>query len=57
MIYSTEAWSKIFDSELVRLEQVDMSLLRSLTEGHSKTSKAFVLLEFGVLKVKTSYYD
>jgi hypothetical protein len=52
MIYSTEAWSKISDSELVRLEQVDMSLLRSLTEGHSQTSKAFVLLEFGVLKIR-----
>ena len=51
MIYSSEAWSKISDSELVRLEQVDMSPLRSLTEGHSKTSKAFVFLEFGVLTI------
>ena len=52
MIYSSEAWSKISDSELVRLEQVDFSLLRSLADRHSKTSKAFVLLEFGVLKVR-----
>ena len=52
MIYSSEAWSKISDSELVRLEQVDMALLLSLAEGHSKTSRAFLLLEFGVLKVR-----
>ena len=52
MIYSSEAWSKISDAEMVRLEQVDMALLLSLAEGHSKTSRAFVLLEFGVQKVR-----
>ena len=52
MIYSTESWSKISDKELTRLEQVDMALLLSLAEGHTKTRRAFVLLEFGVLKVR-----
>ena len=49
MIYSTEAWSKISDNELHRLEQVDFALLRSLVEAHSKCSMAFILLEFGVM--------
>jgi hypothetical protein len=49
MIYSTEAWSRISDTEVTRLEQVDFALLRSLVEAHSKCSKAFILLEFGVI--------
>ena len=49
MIYSTEAWSRISDIEVTRLEQVDLALLRSLVEAHSKCSKAFILLEFGVI--------
>ena len=49
MIYSTEAWSRISDTEVTRLEQVDLALLRSLVEAHSKCSKAFILLEFGVI--------
>ena len=49
MIYSTEAWSKISDKELTRLEQVDFALLRNIVHAHSKCSKAFLLLEFGVI--------
>ena len=52
MIYSTEAWSKLSDREINRLEQVDMALLRGLVEAHSKCSKAFILLEFGVLSFR-----
>ena len=49
MIYSTEAWSRISETEVTRLEQVDLALLRSLVEAHSKCNKAFILLEFGVI--------
>ena len=49
MIYSTESWSKIPDIEMVRLEQVDMAVLRNIVDAHSKCSKAFLLLEYGVL--------
>ena len=42
MIFSTEAWTSISDTELTRMEQVDLALLRSLVEGHSKCSKAFI---------------
>ena len=52
MIYSTEAWSSISNAELTRLEQVDMSGLRALVQGHSKCSTAFILLEFGVLQLR-----
>ena len=52
MIFSTEAWSSISNAEMTRLEQVDMSLLRSLVEGHSKCSRAFILMEFGVLEIR-----
>ena len=49
MIYSTESWSKISDIEMARLEQVDMAVLRNIVDAHSKCSKAFLLLEYGVL--------
>ena len=52
MIFSTEAWTSISDTELTRMEQVDLALLRSLVEAHSKCSKAFILMEFGVLKIR-----
>ena len=51
MIFSTESWSKVSDTELRRLEQVDISMLRNLVDAHSKCNKAFVLLEFGVITV------
>ena len=52
MLFSTEAWSRISEAELTRMEQVDMALLRSLVKGHSKCSKAFIIMEFGVLKIR-----
>jgi hypothetical protein len=51
-IYSSEAWGKVTEAELTRLKQVDFSLLRSLVSGHSKTSRAFTLLEFGVFSIR-----
>ena len=33
-----------------RLEQVDLSLIRSLTGSHSKTVKEFMYLELGLIK-------
>ena len=52
MIYSAEACSKLSDREINRLEQVDMALLWGLVEAPSKCSKAFILLEFGVLSFR-----
>ena len=50
-IYSSEAWGKISKTELTRPEQVDMALIRSLVWGNSKFSRAFTILEFGVLGI------
>ena len=52
MLFSTEAWTSISGAELTRMEQVDMALLSSLVDGHAKCSKAFILMEFGVLKIR-----
>ena len=52
MLFSTEAWSSVSDAELTRMGQVDLALLRSLVDGHSKRSKAFILMEFGVLELR-----
>ena len=52
MLFSTEAWSSITDSEMDRIEQVDLALLRTLMDGHSKCSKVFIYLEFGVLSFR-----
>ena len=49
MIYSSEAWPRISDTEVTRLEQADLALLRRLVEAHSKCSKAFILLKFEVI--------
>ena len=48
MLLSTEALSSITEAELTRMEQVDMALLRSLVEGHSKCRKPFIIMESGV---------
>jgi hypothetical protein len=53
MLFNAEAWSAISDRELLRMEQVDYSLLRALQGGgHSKCGTEFLLLEFGVLKLR-----
>ena len=53
MLFNAEAWSAISDRELLRMEQVDFSLLRALQGGgHSKCGTEFLLLEFGVLKLR-----
>ena len=50
ILYSTEAWTNISDKEYERLEQVDLAVLRAIIGGgHSKCTKAFYYLEFGIL--------
>ena len=52
MLFSTEAWSSITDREMDRIEQVDLALFRTLMDGHSKCSKVFTYLEFGLLSFR-----
>jgi hypothetical protein len=52
MLYNSEAWSSITERELLRMEQVDFSLMRALMGGgHSKCGIEFYLLELGLLKL------
>ena len=50
LLFSGEAWSSISERDMDRLEQVDLSLIRSLTGSHSKTVKEFLYLELGIIK-------
>ena len=52
ILFSTEAWSSISDRDMDRLEQLDLALLKQLVDGHSKCSKVFYYLEFGVISLR-----
>ena len=52
ILFNSEAWSNVADSDMERLEQVDTAGLKDLVAGHSKCSKAFVYLEFGALMIR-----
>ena len=52
LLYSAEAWSRVSDTQLSRLEVVDTALLSRLTAGHSKTGTEFHHLETGTLKLR-----
>ena len=49
MLFSIEAWSYISDREMDRMEQVELALLKTLINGHSKCNRAFYYLEFGLV--------
>ena len=52
MLYNSEAWHAISEEELRMLETVDEHLLRSLVNGHSKTSLEFLYLEAGAIPIR-----
>ena len=52
LLFSAEAWSNVDDKDIKRLEQVDTSLLKSLSKGHSKTPVVFHHLETGTLMLR-----
>ena len=52
LLFTAEAWSGVREADLVRLEQVDLALLRSLVSGHSKCATEFAHLETGTLKLR-----
>ena len=51
LLFTAETWSGVKEADLVRLEQVDQALLRSLVAGHSKCASEFAYLETGSLKL------
>ena len=52
MLYKSEAWHAISEEEIRMLETVDEHLLRSLVNGHSKTSLEFLYLEAGAMPIR-----
>ena len=52
LLFTAEAWSGVREADLVRLEQVDLALLRSLVSGHSKCVTEFAYLETGTFMLR-----
>ena len=49
LLFTAETWSGVTEADIVKLEQVDQALMRSLLNGHSKCPKEFPYLEMGEL--------
>jgi hypothetical protein len=52
MLYNSEAWHAITETDLRLLETVDEQLLRSLVKGHAKTPLEFLYLEAGATPIR-----
>ena len=52
MLYNSEAWHSLGESEIRILETVDEHLLRSLVKGQSKTPLEFLYLEAGAIPIR-----
>lgn len=52
LLFTAETWSGVREEDLVRLEQVDLALMKSLVSGHSKCPREFAYLETGSLKLR-----
>ena len=51
ILFNSEAWSNVTKEDMRKLELVDQYLLKSLVDGHSKTSCEFQYLEFGIIGI------
>lgn len=52
ILTNTEVWYPVKDSQIEVLENIDLMLLKKLTNGHSKTAKEAFYLETGSLPLK-----
>ena len=52
MLYSSEVWSDVKDSDIELLEDVDEFFLRSIFRAHSKTPLEFLHLETGTIPIR-----
>ena len=52
MLYNSEAWHSLGETETKMLETIDEHLLRSLVKGHSKTPLEFLYLEAGAIPIR-----
>ena len=53
VLYSSEAWHGITESQIAQIETVDHQLLRTILSAHSKTPTEMLYLETGALPVKS----
>ena len=52
MLYNSEAWHSVSETEMRMLETVDECLLRTLVKGHAKTPLEFLYLEAGATPIR-----
>ena len=52
ILYNSEAWHSLSETEIRILETVDEHLLRSLVRGHAKTPLEFLYLEAGATPIR-----
>ena len=52
ILFNSEAWHGLTETEIRILEEIDETLLRSLVKGHSKTPLEFLYLETGAIPIK-----
>ena len=52
ILFNSESWHSVTETELRMLESVDEHLLRGLVKGHSKTPLEFLYLEVGAIPIR-----
>ena len=52
ILFNSESWHSVSETEYRMLETVDEHLLRALVKGHSKTPLEFLYLEAGVIPIR-----
>ena len=52
MVYNSEAWSDVKESDVRLFEEVDEFLLRSIFKAHSKTPLEYLFLESGTVPIR-----
>ena len=52
ILFNSEAWHAVNQTDIKTLETIDEHLLRSLVKGHSKTPLEFLYLEAGALPIR-----
>ena len=52
ILYNSESWHAVTETELRMLERVDEHLLRALVKGHSKTPLEFLFREAGATPIR-----
>ena len=52
ILYNSEAWHGVTNAHIVKLEQLDESLLRGILNAHRRTAKEFLYLETGAIPIR-----